>query len=83
MKTQFKNGKTQFKNTKTQFENAKTQFSGDPLAWTGRDRRPKKTPVIAILRVKLGTYELQGAMFSPEVNEFSYAKGFMKIQQVV
>ena len=45
-KTQFENGKTQFKNTKTQFENAKTQFSGDPLAWTGRDRRPKKTPVI-------------------------------------
>ena len=40
------------KNAKTQFENAKTQFSGYLLAWTGRDRRPKKTPANMYLRFK-------------------------------
>ena len=43
-KTKIKNSETQFENAKTQFENAKTQFTGDPLAWTGRAMRSKKSP---------------------------------------
>ena len=58
-KTQFEDAKTQFEDANTQFENSKTRFSGYPLAWTGLDRRPKKT-LICRLAFELQQDKLSG-----------------------